>query len=70
LIFAAICFACNGEHKITFIDCLFNCVSAMTVCGLTVNNLSALTSGQQTILFVLMFIGSPVSSFSNIATSV
>jgi len=50
----------NTEYEIPYIDCLFNCMSAMTVCGLAVTNLSTLSPVQQTILFVQMIIGSPV----------
>jgi hypothetical protein len=34
LIFSAIFYASNGDYHISYIDALFNCVSAMTVCGL------------------------------------
>ncbi|KAG6885394.1 hypothetical protein C0993_002357 [Termitomyces sp. T159_Od127] len=60
LIFSAIFYASNGRYHIPYIDALFNCVSAMTVCGLTTVNLSMLTGWQQTILFLLMCLGNPV----------
>lgn len=62
LIFSAIFFASNGRYKISYIDALFNCVSAMTVCGLATVDLSELTGWQQTILFIQMCLGSPVYS--------
>ncbi|KAF9012537.1 cation transport protein-domain-containing protein [Cyathus striatus] len=59
--FASLIFyASNGETKIAYIDCLFNCVSAITVCGLATVDLSSVTTWQQVILFILMSIGSPV----------
>ena len=64
LIFSAIFYASNGKVKISYIDSLFNSVSAMTVTGLTTVNLSSLTPWQQTILFLQMCLGSPVSSIS------
>ncbi|KAG6902774.1 hypothetical protein C0995_011922 [Termitomyces sp. Mi166 len=60
LIFSAIFYASNGRYHIPYIDALFNCVSAMTVCGLTTVNLSMLTGWQQTILFILMCLGNPI----------
>lgn len=33
LIFSAIMYASNGRYHIDYTDCLFNCVSAMTVVG-------------------------------------
>ncbi|KAF8891820.1 cation transport protein-domain-containing protein [Infundibulicybe gibba] len=60
LIFSAIFYASNGRHHISYIDALFNCVSAMTVCGLATVNLSSLTGWQQVILFIQMCLGSPV----------
>ncbi|KAL7412684.1 cation transport protein-domain-containing protein [Mrakia frigida] len=61
IIASGIFYASNGEIHIDYIDCLFNCVSAMCVCGLASSNLSTLTGWQQTILFILMLCGSPVS---------
>ncbi|KAJ7496885.1 cation transport protein-domain-containing protein [Mycena latifolia] len=60
LIFSAIFYASNGHYQISYIDSLFNCVSAMTVCGLATVDLSSLTAWQQTILFFQMCLGSPV----------
>ncbi|KAJ3808222.1 cation transport protein-domain-containing protein [Lentinula lateritia] len=60
LIFSAIFYASNGRYKISYIDALFNCVSAMTVCGLATLDLSSLTPWQQVILFTQMCLGSPV----------
>ncbi|KAJ1305946.1 hypothetical protein OPQ81_010663 [Rhizoctonia solani] len=60
LISAAILYAANGLYPVSFIDALFNCVSAMTVTGLATIDLSQLTGFQQAILFVLMCIGNPV----------
>ncbi|KAJ3914684.1 cation transport protein-domain-containing protein [Lentinula edodes] len=59
LIFSAIFYASNGRYKISYIDALFNCVSAMTVCGLATLDLSSLTPWQQVILFIQMCLGSP-----------
>ncbi|KAF8911487.1 cation transport protein-domain-containing protein [Gymnopilus junonius] len=60
LTFSGIFYASNGRYKISYVDSLFNCVSAMMVCGLATINLSQLTGFQQALLFVLMCIGSPV----------
>ncbi|KAH8087810.1 cation transport protein-domain-containing protein [Cristinia sonorae] len=60
LIFSAIFYASNGENHISYTDALFNCVSAITVCGLATVDLSSLTNFQQAILFFLMCIGNPV----------
>ncbi|KAK0454525.1 cation transport protein-domain-containing protein [Armillaria borealis] len=60
LIFSGIFYASNGRHHISYIDSLFNCVSAMTVCGLATVDLSSLTPWQQVILFIQMCLGSPV----------
>ncbi|KAF5380579.1 hypothetical protein D9615_004675 [Tricholomella constricta] len=60
LIFSGIFYASNGRYPISYIDSLFACVSAMTVCGLVTINLSALTGWQQAILFIQMCIGSPI----------
>ncbi|CAO1616976.1 unnamed protein product [Parajaminaea phylloscopi] len=57
LIAAAIFYASNGEQHIPFIDCLFVCVSAMTVTGLVTYNISTSTPWQQAILFILMLLG-------------
>ncbi|KAJ7169106.1 cation transport protein-domain-containing protein [Mycena crocata] len=60
LIFSGIFYASNGQYHISYIDALFNCVSAMTVCGLATVDLSSLTGWQQTVLFIQMCLGSPV----------
>ncbi|KAI0343670.1 hypothetical protein BDW22DRAFT_1356171 [Trametopsis cervina] len=60
LICSGIFYASNGSTKISYIDSLFNCVSAVTVCGLATVDLSSLTPWQQVILFVQMCVGSPV----------
>jgi hypothetical protein len=60
-IFSGIMYACNTEYHIQYIDCLFCCVSAMTVTGLATVNLSQLSGWQQTILFLQMCMGSIVS---------
>ncbi|KAI0645210.1 cation transport protein-domain-containing protein [Trametes meyenii] len=60
LIFSGIFYAANGRYHIDYIDCLFNCVSAMTVCGLATVDLSSLTPFQQVLLFIQMCLGSPV----------
>ncbi|PPQ63028.1 hypothetical protein CVT24_005974, partial [Panaeolus cyanescens] len=61
LIFSVIFYLSNGRYKVAYIDALFNCVSAMAVCGLATINLSELTPFQQAILFFLMSIGSPIT---------
>jgi hypothetical protein len=60
LIFSGIFYACNGHFHITYIDALFNSVSAMAVCGLASVDLSSLTGWQQAILFIQMCLGNPV----------
>jgi Trk-type K+ transport system membrane component len=60
LIFSGIFYASNGANHISYIDALFNCISAMTVCGLATVDLSSLTTWQQVILFIQMCLGSPV----------
>ncbi|KIM40298.1 hypothetical protein M413DRAFT_176376 [Hebeloma cylindrosporum] len=60
LIFSGIFYASNGRYKISYVDSLFNCVSAMTVTGLATINLSSLTGFQQALLFMLMCMGNPV----------
>lgn len=60
LIASGIFYASNGEYHISYVDALFNCVSAVTVCGLATVDLSTLTPWQQVILFLLMCTGSPV----------
>ncbi|KAJ3519413.1 hypothetical protein NM688_g9303 [Phlebia brevispora] len=53
-------YASNGEFHISYIDSLYNSVSAVTVCGLATVDLSSLTPWQQVILFIQMCVGSPV----------
>ena len=60
LIFSAIFYAANGENHVSYIDALFNCVSAVTVCGLATVDISSLTGFQQALLFFQSAIGSPV----------
>ncbi|KAF7428771.1 low affinity potassium transporter [Pleurotus ostreatus] len=60
LIFSAVFYASNGQYPISYIDSLFLCVSAVTVCGLATVDLSALTPWQQVLIFMQMCIGSPV----------
>ncbi|KAI8970814.1 cation transport protein-domain-containing protein [Trametes punicea] len=60
LIFSGILYAGNGDFHVDYVDCLYNCVSAMTVCGLATVDLSGLTSFQQALLFIQMCLGSPV----------
>ncbi|KDQ50869.1 hypothetical protein JAAARDRAFT_141256 [Jaapia argillacea MUCL 33604] len=62
LMFSGILYASNGRYPMTYIDALFNSVSAMTVCGLATVDLSGLTGWQQALLFIQMCLGSPVSS--------
>jgi potassium uptake Trk family protein len=56
LIFSGIFYASNSVY-VAYIDCLFLCVSAMTVTGLTTINISIITPWQQAILYFLMTIG-------------
>lgn len=63
VVFSGIFYASNGKYKISYIDSLFNCVSAMMVCGLATINLSQLTGFQQALLFIQMCIGNPVRPF-------
>ncbi|EPQ55187.1 hypothetical protein GLOTRDRAFT_111153 [Gloeophyllum trabeum ATCC 11539] len=60
ILFSGILYASNGEYPISYIDALFNCISAMAVCGLATVDLSQLTGWQQAILFIQMCLGSPV----------
>lgn len=68
LIFSGIFYASNGEFHISYIDALFNCVSAMMVCGLATVDLSSLTGWQQGILFIQMCLGSPVCIFRSLTS--
>ncbi|KAI4519038.1 TrkH-domain-containing protein [Schizophyllum commune Loenen D] len=49
----------SGDEPINlaYLDALFLCYSAMTVCGLATANLSALSKVQQVILYILMLCG-------------
>ncbi|KAI5995376.1 cation transport protein-domain-containing protein [Pisolithus marmoratus] len=60
LLASAVLYASNGKYPISYVDALFNSVSAMTVCGLSTVDLSSLTPWQQVILFLQMSAGSPV----------
>ncbi len=66
LIFSGILYAANTDFHVSYVDCLYNCVSAMTVCGLTTVDLSGLTGFQQALLFIQMCMGSPVSVTMNL----
>ncbi|ORY75670.1 cation transport protein-domain-containing protein [Leucosporidium creatinivorum] len=68
LIASGIMFASNGDNKIAYIDCLFMCVSSMTVTGLNSVLMNDLTTWQQVMLFLNMTIGS--ISFVSIITIV
>ncbi|KAJ3903257.1 potassium transporter [Lentinula edodes] len=57
LISSAIFWGCNGRFKISYLDSLFLCYSAMTVTGLSTVNLSSMTAWQQIILYLLMMMG-------------
>ncbi|KAI9633595.1 cation transport protein-domain-containing protein [Dioszegia hungarica] len=57
LILSGIVYGISTAYPIAFIDCLFVCVSAMTVTGLVTINLSTLSTLQQVFLFFLMNIG-------------
>ena len=58
LFWSAIFYASSPkEHYIPYIDCLFMCVSAMTVTGLVSVSASSVTLWQQIILFMLMCMG-------------
>ncbi|QRV85534.1 potassium/sodium transporter [Ceratobasidium sp. AG-Ba] len=61
VISAAIFYASNGRTKISYLDSLFMCTSAMTTSGLNTINLSTVTVWQQVILAILMFIGNSTS---------
>ncbi|KAG8719018.1 low affinity potassium transporter [Ceratobasidium sp. 395] len=61
VISAAVFYASNGRTKISYLDSLFMCASAMTTSGLNTVNLSTVTVWQQVILAILMFIGNSTS---------
>ncbi|WVQ65241.1 uncharacterized protein L199_003414 [Kwoniella botswanensis] len=48
-----------GRQKVTFLDSLFICFSAMTTCGLVPVNISALHPFQQVLILLLLVIGDP-----------
>ncbi|KAK8865865.1 hypothetical protein IAR55_001013 [Kwoniella newhampshirensis] len=58
LITSGIMYGANTTYHIDYIDCLFCCMSAMTVTGLASINLSTLSVFQQVLLFLQMIIGS------------
>ena len=58
----------STEYKISYIDCLFLCVTSMTVNGLATVDLSTLSVMQQVIMFWQMLIGSLVSFPNNMST--
>jgi len=53
----------NTEYHIPYIDCLFLCVTSMTVNGLATVDLSTLSVMQQVLMFFQMLIGSLVRDF-------
>ncbi|GHJ86990.1 hypothetical protein NliqN6_3392 [Naganishia liquefaciens] len=61
LIISGIFYGANTEYQIDYVDCLFLCVSAMTVTGLATNNLSQLNGYQQSLLFVQMVMGNIIT---------
>lgn len=66
LIASGIFYASNGpspENQIAYIDCLFLCFSAMTVCGLTTALFANITVWQQCILFVRHLVSFPLLRF-------
>lgn len=60
LILSGIFYGISTAYQIDYIDCLFNCVSAMCVCGLATINLSTTSTMQQVLLFVQQIFGSMV----------
>lgn len=52
----------SGQWVTTYLDAVFMCFSAMTVCGLNVLSVSTLQPAQQAFLFILMLIGDIVSA--------
>ncbi|KAH7102157.1 cation transport protein-domain-containing protein [Auriculariales sp. MPI-PUGE-AT-0066] len=60
LIFSGIFYGANGRYHISYVDALFNCVSAMTVTGLATVDLSSLTRFQQVLIFFQACIGNVV----------
>ncbi|PVF97493.1 TrkH-domain-containing protein [Serendipita vermifera] len=60
LFFSIIFWAVNGRYKIGYMDALAICYSAFTNTGLAPFDLSRTTPLQQAILYVQMFLGSPI----------
>jgi len=60
LLFSIIFYFSNGQYHISYVDSLFLCVTSIAVCGLATVDLSTLTPFQQALLFIQMFIGSPI----------
>lgn len=58
---SGIFYGANTEYHIDYVDSLFLCVSAMTVTGLSTNNLSELSGFQQSLLFVQMIMGNIIT---------
>jgi hypothetical protein len=61
LILSGVFYGISTAYQIPYIDCLLNCVSAMTVTGLATVNLSTLSTMQQVLLFLQQLVGSMVS---------
>lgn len=61
LFFSTIFYAANGRYRVAYVDCLFVCVSAITVTGLATIDLSQLTVVQQAILAIQFSLGSLVA---------
>ncbi|MCJ1381680.1 hypothetical protein MMC17_004791 [Xylographa soralifera] len=51
----------EASFYLTYVDALFLCTSAMTSTGLNTVNLGAITTFQQAVLFILIFIGNVVT---------
>ncbi|EJD08005.1 TrkH-domain-containing protein [Fomitiporia mediterranea MF3/22] len=60
LVFSWIFYGANGATHIPYIDALYVCFSATTVCGLSTIDLSSLTGFQQALLFIQSAIGNQV----------
>ena len=56
-------------RSVSYADSLFFTVSAMTLAGLNTVNLSTLNTFQQTLLFILIILGSAVSFFFSLFLS-
>ncbi|KAG8825554.1 low affinity potassium transporter [Serendipita sp. 401] len=61
LAISVIFYLSNGQYHISYVDSLFLCVTSMTVTGLATVNLSTLTGFQQAIMYILMWIGHPIT---------